>query len=108
MTLSPETVSFGSSRKGPYGLERLTSSRTGRCHGPPHRSVVDASSPVEVLAMDRTFMKRRLRQLVREELERTDVKAIVREVVREFLRERLDERDWHGQQRRHELKGMKQ
>ncbi len=57
--------------------------------------------------MDRTFMKRRLRQLVREELERTDVKAIVREVVREFLRERLDERDWHGQQRRPELKVVK-
>ncbi len=50
--------------------------------------------------MDRTFMKRRLRQLVREELERTDVKAIVREVVREFLRERLDERDWHEPRRR--------
>ena len=50
--------------------------------------------------MNDSFMKRRLRQLVREELERTDVKAIVREVVREFLRERLDERDWHGQQRR--------
>ncbi len=54
--------------------------------------------------MDRTFMKRRLRQLVREELERTDVNALVREVVREFLRERLDERDWHDQQRRPELK----
>jgi methionine salvage enolase-phosphatase E1 len=50
------------------------------------------------------FVKRRLRQLVREELERTDVKAIVREVVREFLRARLDERDWHDQQRRPELK----
>ena len=59
---------------------------------------------VEVLAMDRTFMKRRLRQLVREELERTDVNALVREVVREFLRERLDERDCHDQQRRPELK----
>ena len=54
--------------------------------------------------MDRTFMKRRLRQLVREELERTDVTAIVREVVREFLRERLDERNWHEQQRRPKLK----
>ena len=59
---------------------------------------------MEVLATDRTFMKRRLRQLVREELERTDVRAIVREVVREFLREWLDERDWYGQQRRPEIK----
>ena len=50
------------------------------------------------------FVQRRLRQLVREELERTDVKAIVREVVGEFFRERLDERDWHDQQRRLELK----
>ena len=54
--------------------------------------------------MDRTFMKRRVLTLVREELGRTDVKALVQEVVREFLRERLDERDWHGQQRRPELK----
>lgn len=50
--------------------------------------------------MERTFVQRRLRQLVREELERTDLRAIVREVVREFLRERLDERDRHEQQRR--------
>ena len=50
--------------------------------------------------MNDVFMKRRLRQLVREELERTDVNAIVREVVREFLRAQLDERDWHDQQRR--------
>ena len=55
---------------------------------------------MEVLAMARTFMQRRLRELVREELSRTDVNAIVREVVREFLRERLDERDRHEQQRR--------
>ena len=54
--------------------------------------------------MDRTFMKTRMRQLVREELERTDVKAI----VREFLRERLDERDWHEQQRRPDLKVVRQ
>ena len=53
---------------------------------------------------DDEFVKRRLQQLVREELARTDVNAIVREVVREFLRERLDERDWHDQQRRPKLK----
>ena len=40
--------------------------------------------------MARTFMQRRLQQLVREELARTDVKALVREVVQEFFRE--DER----------------
>ena len=51
--------------------------------------------PEEVLAMGRTFMQRRLRQLVREELARTDVKAIVREVVGEYFRVRLDQRDWH-------------
>ena len=50
--------------------------------------------------MARTFMQRRLRQLVREELERTDVKAIVREVVREFFRAQLDECDGPAQQRR--------
>ena len=54
--------------------------------------------------MNDVFVKRRLRQLVREELARTDVKALVREVVREFLRAQLDERDWHDQQRRHALK----
>ena len=48
------------------------------------------------------FVKRRLQQLVREELARTDMKALVQEVVREFLRE--DERDWHDQQQRHALK----
>lgn len=58
------------------------------------------SSLVEVLAMARTFRQRRLRQLVREELARTDLKALVREVVQEFLRAQLDERDWHDQQRR--------
>lgn len=50
--------------------------------------------------MARTFRQRRLRQLVREELARTDLKALVREVVQEFLRAQLDERDWHDQQRR--------
>ena len=57
--------------------------------------------------MDRTFTKRRLRQLVREELARTDVKAIVREVVREFLRERPDELYGPVQQRRPKLKVVK-
>ncbi|MCH7537550.1 MAG: hypothetical protein IID57_06835 [Proteobacteria bacterium] len=50
--------------------------------------------------MNDVFMKRRLRQLVREELERTDVKEVVREVVREFLRAQLDECDGPAQQRR--------
>ena len=50
--------------------------------------------------MHDVFVKRRLRQLVREELERTDVKAIVREVVREFFRAQLDECDGPAQQRR--------
>ncbi len=54
--------------------------------------------------MGRTFMQRRLQQLVREELARTDVNAIVREVVGEFFRARLDQRDWHDQQRRPALK----
>ena len=60
--------------------------------------------PEEVLAMGRSFMQRRLQQLVREEIARTDVKAIVREVVGEYFRVRLDQRDWHDQQRRLELK----
>ena len=50
--------------------------------------------------MARTFMQRRLRQLVCEELERTDVKEVVREVVREFFRAQLDECDGPAQQRR--------
>ena len=50
------------------------------------------------------FVKRRLRQLVREELERTDVKKVVREVVGEFFHAQLDERDWHDQQRLPALK----
>ena len=63
--------------------------------------------PEEVLAMGRTFMQRRLQQLVREELARTDVKAIVREVVGEFFRARLDQRDWHEVPGRPALKGRR-
>ena len=71
--------------------------------GPPYRSLVHVVA-VGGADMSDSFPKRRLRQLVREELERTDVKAI----VREFLRERPDERDWHGQQRRPDLKVVRQ
>ena len=38
------------------------------------------------------FVKRRLRQLVREELARTDVKKVVREVVGEFFHAQVDQR----------------
>lgn len=46
------------------------------------------------------FAKRRLRQMIREELERTDLKAIVQEVLR-------DEFYGHVQQQRPELKVVK-
>ena len=54
--------------------------------------------------MDRTFEKRRLQQLVREELERTDLKALVREVVREALHELHDDNSDHVAQQRPKLK----
>ena len=50
--------------------------------------------------MDRTFMKRRLRQLVRDELVRIGLKAIVRETVDE-LHDELYEPE---EQRRPDLK----
>ncbi len=43
--------------------------------------VIDTSSHDEVLAMRNDEFKRRLRQMIRKELARTDLRAIVREQI---------------------------
>ena len=46
------------------------------------------------------FVRRRLRQLVRDELERTDLRALVQEVVLEVIRELHEESCGQAEQRR--------